>query len=40
MAFYMVGGIHEVVEKADKLAKDVAARKDESKKVGAACACV
>ncbi|KAG2494191.1 hypothetical protein HYH03_007549 [Edaphochlamys debaryana] len=31
MAFYMVGGIHEVVDKADKLAKDVAARKVESK---------
>ncbi|KAG2423501.1 hypothetical protein HXX76_015249 [Chlamydomonas incerta] len=32
MAFYMVGGIHEVVEKADKLAKDVAARKEEGSK--------
>ncbi|GIM14723.1 hypothetical protein Vretimale_17662, partial [Volvox reticuliferus] len=36
MAFYMVGGIHEVVEKADKLAKEVAARKDESKKAKSA----
>ncbi|KAG2431363.1 hypothetical protein HYH02_013352 [Chlamydomonas schloesseri] len=36
MAFYMVGGIHEVVEKADKLAKDVAARKDEGKKAKSA----
>lgn len=35
MAFYMIGGIQEAVDKADKLAKDVAARKDESKvKVG------
>ncbi|PNH01194.1 ATP synthase subunit beta, mitochondrial [Tetrabaena socialis] len=32
MAFYMVGGIEEVVGKADKLAKDVAARRDETKK--------
>ncbi|GFR48634.1 hypothetical protein Agub_g10550 [Astrephomene gubernaculifera] len=32
MAFYMVGGIHEVEEKADKLAKEVASRRDESKK--------
>ncbi|KXZ48969.1 hypothetical protein GPECTOR_24g259 [Gonium pectorale] len=36
MAFYMVGGIHEVVEKADKLAKEVAARKDETKKAKSA----
>ena len=28
MAFYMVGGIEEVVGKADKLAKELAARKD------------
>jgi hypothetical protein len=28
MAFYMVGDIDEVKEKADKMAKDIAARKD------------
>jgi F-type H+-transporting ATPase subunit beta len=33
MAFYMVGDIKEVQEKADRLAKEVAARKDEGKKV-------
>mmetsp|Transcript_18624 Transcript_18624/g.31753 ORF Transcript_18624/g.31753 Transcript_18624/m.31753 type:complete len:576 (+) Transcript_18624:57-1784(+) len=31
MAFYMVGDIKDVIEKADKLAKDVAQRKEESK---------
>lgn len=30
MAFYMVGDIKEVQEKADKLAKDVAARKEDA----------
>jgi F-type H+-transporting ATPase subunit beta len=34
LALLQVGGIHEVVDKADKLAKEVAARKDETKKVG------
>jgi F-type H+-transporting ATPase subunit beta len=32
MAFYMVGDIKEVQEKADKLAKEVAARKDDAAK--------
>lgn len=32
-----MGGIHEVEEKAAKLAKEVAARKEDAKKVGSAC---
>jgi len=35
MAFYMVGDIKEVQEKADRLAQEVASRKDEGKKDGA-----
>jgi len=30
-AFYMVGGIEDVIAKADKIAKEVAARRDSSK---------
>jgi F-type H+-transporting ATPase subunit beta len=36
MAFYMVGDIEEVISKADKMAKDMQARKDESGKSAAA----
>jgi F-type H+-transporting ATPase subunit beta len=34
MAFYMVGDIKEVQEKADRLAKEVASRKEESSAKG------
>ncbi len=35
MAFYMIGDIQEAIEKADKLAKDAATRKEDAKgKVG------
>ncbi len=34
MAFYMVGDIEEVKQKAERMAKELAARKDTDKKVG------
>lgn len=37
MAFYMVGDIKEVQEKADKLAKEVAARRDDAKQGKVSC---
>jgi hypothetical protein len=35
MSFYMVGGIEEVVAKAEKMAKDMAARKADDTKTSA-----